>query len=494
MADKTVDERLDALEALADTDPEKVVRELQTIVATGNARAQCYLGACYEYGVGVPEDDKQAAEWYRKAAEQGYVLAQYRLGESYHRGRGVPKDLKQAAEWYRKAAEQGDEEAKKDLECIEIEASNGSATTAKFCAECGAALPAGAKFCANCGAKLSGTEQESAKQHFDKGIAYCREKEWDKAIAEYSAAIALEPETIPSYVNRGSVYLEKGDYDRAIADYDTVLKIKPDDAMTYNNRGWSYFMKGDWEKAVEDCTAAIKIEPNLPYAYDSRGEAYFAKGEYGKAVADFETAFKLNPEDNGYKKNLEKARAAAGPAGAKFCEECGAALPAGAKFCKNCGTKVAGTAPAIPAAAVNSPPPTNQALAGNRKLAEEHYERGEENAAEEYWPAAIEDYTKAIDLDPGVARYYAARGLAYEEQNMNEKAFEDNTQAVNLAGNDLFTLKYALCHRADLYVMADKKDLALADYRRAMAVGDLGENDPYPNSGIQEDIETWDLE
>jgi TPR repeat protein len=115
MADKTVDERLDALEALVNSDPEKVVRELQTIVATGSARAQMYFGDCYTYGVGVPEDDKQAAEWYRKAAEQG------------------------------------DNEAKINLELIEER--NGSTATAKFCTECGAALPAGAKFCANRGTK-----------------------------------------------------------------------------------------------------------------------------------------------------------------------------------------------------------------------------------------------------------------------------------------------------------------------------------------------------
>jgi TPR repeat protein len=151
MADKTVDERLDALEAIVDTDPEKAVRELQTLVATGSARAQCYLGDCYGYGVGVPEDDKQAAEWYHKAAEQGYALAQYRLGESYYEGRGVPQDIKQAAEWYRKAAEQGDNEAKINLELIEEKI--GSTATAKFCTECGAALPAGAKFCENCGTK-----------------------------------------------------------------------------------------------------------------------------------------------------------------------------------------------------------------------------------------------------------------------------------------------------------------------------------------------------
>ena len=41
---------------------------------------------------GLPRDDKQAAEWYRKAAEQGVAEAQVNLGNLYLAGRGVPRD------------------------------------------------------------------------------------------------------------------------------------------------------------------------------------------------------------------------------------------------------------------------------------------------------------------------------------------------------------------------------------------------------------------
>ena len=50
----------------------------------------------YNNGEGVPEDDGQAAFWYRKAAEQGDAKAQYNLGVMYDNGRGVPEDDGQA--------------------------------------------------------------------------------------------------------------------------------------------------------------------------------------------------------------------------------------------------------------------------------------------------------------------------------------------------------------------------------------------------------------
>ena len=73
----------------------------------GHADAQLRLGVMYSKGRGVPRDDKQAVEWFRKSAEQGHADAQYNLGLMYLREEGVALDDKQAAEWFRKSAEQG---------------------------------------------------------------------------------------------------------------------------------------------------------------------------------------------------------------------------------------------------------------------------------------------------------------------------------------------------------------------------------------------------
>jgi TPR repeat protein len=61
----------------------------------------------YRKGEGVQQDSKQAAAWYRKAADQGDTVAQFNLALMYHEGQGVQQDFKQAAAWYRKAADQG---------------------------------------------------------------------------------------------------------------------------------------------------------------------------------------------------------------------------------------------------------------------------------------------------------------------------------------------------------------------------------------------------
>jgi len=58
-------------------------------------------------GYGFEQDQKQAAYWYEKAAEQGHQEAQYNLARLYATGQGVPRDQEQALRWVRASASQG---------------------------------------------------------------------------------------------------------------------------------------------------------------------------------------------------------------------------------------------------------------------------------------------------------------------------------------------------------------------------------------------------
>jgi uncharacterized protein len=96
--------------------------------------AQFELGRCYDTGKGVPQDYAEAVSWYRKAADQAdarprfnpdcmeasswrpkatfwAACAHVELGRCYDTGKGVPQDYAEAANWYRKAADQGDAQA-----------------------------------------------------------------------------------------------------------------------------------------------------------------------------------------------------------------------------------------------------------------------------------------------------------------------------------------------------------------------------------------------
>ncbi|TAL31156.1 MAG: AAA family ATPase [Alphaproteobacteria bacterium] len=82
----------------------------------GDAEAQRQLGDIYFFGeAGVPKDPVKAAEWYRRAADQGHSDAQFNLGRCYETGVGVKKNLADAVMWYRMAAGKGHAAAQNNL-------------------------------------------------------------------------------------------------------------------------------------------------------------------------------------------------------------------------------------------------------------------------------------------------------------------------------------------------------------------------------------------
>ena len=73
------------------------------------------LARLYENGTGVSQNDSEALEWYRKAAEKGNADAQIELGKRYFDGRGVSVNSGEAVGWYTKAADKGNTEAQLEL-------------------------------------------------------------------------------------------------------------------------------------------------------------------------------------------------------------------------------------------------------------------------------------------------------------------------------------------------------------------------------------------
>ena len=64
----------------------------------GDPNAQYYVGTFYDRG-NLTQDYTKAIEWYRRAAEQGYLKAQMMLGRLYGKGLGVPPDKIEAYAW-----------------------------------------------------------------------------------------------------------------------------------------------------------------------------------------------------------------------------------------------------------------------------------------------------------------------------------------------------------------------------------------------------------
>ena len=105
------------LKGLAKSDPEDRASArdwLQGAASSGNLVAALNLGLCLLEGNGVERDERQAAQWLRRAAD-GIAMGQYWYGRVLVEGRGVGADAEAGRAWIARAAAVGMPEAEAAL-------------------------------------------------------------------------------------------------------------------------------------------------------------------------------------------------------------------------------------------------------------------------------------------------------------------------------------------------------------------------------------------
>jgi S1-C subfamily serine protease len=112
------------------------------------------------------------------------------------------------------------------------------------------------------------------------------------SIAKVSVAV---PKTAEEFLTRARAFFKQRQLDKAIADCTEAIKLEPENFLGYRQRGVILNQKGDYKKAVEDLSTAIDKNPKDPFAYLFRGKSFEKLGEKEKAKVDLEQATKLDP-------------------------------------------------------------------------------------------------------------------------------------------------------------------------------------------------------
>ena len=136
-----------------------------------------------------------------------------------------------------------------------------------------------------------------------------------------------------------------------------------------------------------------------------------------------------------------------------------------------------------PALSADAPVAMAAVSAEQASQAETYFATGKQFAMKRYFDRAMEDFNRAISLDPGKAEYYDARGNLYYilghmkytegtgEKLQGEalqnflKAAEDYNEAIKLAPDNISYYQA----RGIVYDALDEPDAALADYNKVIA-------------------------
>lgn len=97
--------------------------------------------------------------------------------------------------------------------------------------------------------------------------------------------------------SRGLAYRKTGDLDKAIADYSAAIQLNPVYALAYNNRGYVYEARGDKQAAAADFRRALALDPALVGAKNGLkrlGEPEAVAAESDKLIAQGKTLAEKN--------------------------------------------------------------------------------------------------------------------------------------------------------------------------------------------------------
>ena len=145
-----------------------------------------------------------------------------------------------------------------------------------------------------------------AKDHATRGQALARSGKTDEALAEYVAALALDPYNVPALYGRGLIYQSQSQHQQAIEDFTAANGLSPQRVEPLLGRATSYLALDKAKEAATDLDEAVQADPNSGPAWTTRGQAYERLGDKAKAAASYGRAIALRPKDEAARSGLAR--------------------------------------------------------------------------------------------------------------------------------------------------------------------------------------------
>jgi len=158
-------------------------------------------------------------------------------------------------------------------------------------------------FAADAASGQVGAHASEAAALHRRGSNYASLGEHDLAIADFNAALTIDPGFASARVSRGYSYLAQGDEVRALEDFNLVAEtVNPawhayqSYERAYLGRGRIALRKKTYDQAIADFTKAAEWHRMSPAAYANRAQALFEQGKLSEALADVDRTLWVEPQ------------------------------------------------------------------------------------------------------------------------------------------------------------------------------------------------------
>lgn len=145
--------------------------------------------------------------------------------------------------------------------------------------------------------RADGSETANWNIYYQRGIAYERLKQWDKAEPSFRKALQLAPDQpqVLNYLGYSLVDMNRK-LEEALGMIQKAVDLRPSDGYIVDSLGWAYFRLNRFDEAVTQLERAVSLRPDDPVLNDHLGDAYWRVGRKLEATFQWKHARDLKPD------------------------------------------------------------------------------------------------------------------------------------------------------------------------------------------------------
>lgn len=157
-------------------------------------------------------------------------------------------------------------------------------------------------------------DPDSARAHFNLGLAHTETGHVNDAERAYLRALELDPDLVEAWVNLGGVRLLKWDFTGCLEATGEAVARRDDLAIAHFNMGQAHLYLNDPEALVACNRRTLAIDPRHAAAHYFLAVGLLATGHVMEARVELNQAMRLNHQPStDFLKALERAEAEASP-------------------------------------------------------------------------------------------------------------------------------------------------------------------------------------
>lgn len=127
------------------------------------------------------------------------------------------------------------------------------------------------------------------------GNIYSLEEDYQRALVEFRAAVALDPDFRVARANVAKTLQRAGELDASQTAFDALLSVYPDDALVIAGRADLLNARGDVEGAAALLQQAAALDPSNPFYFARIGEIMQEHGAQDEALTWFRRSAEVDP-------------------------------------------------------------------------------------------------------------------------------------------------------------------------------------------------------